>query len=231
MRPRLRLGLLLALLALPLWATLDLNHDGVSDIWSALYPTAGAPEADPDGDGATNQAEALAGTDPAAATSRFVAVPQLDASGNLVLRWSGVVGKRYRIESTTDLHNWTALPDEFTGNDADLTAIVRPVGSTANRLEFWRIAVADADADTDGLNDWEETQLGTNPAEADTDSDGLPDAWEVAHGLNPLVDDSAADPDHDGFTNAQEFAAGMNPTAKPLTGSAGLVALQIFSPR
>jgi hypothetical protein len=40
-----------AALALPLWATLDRDGDGLSDIWAALYPTAGAPEADPDIDG------------------------------------------------------------------------------------------------------------------------------------------------------------------------------------
>jgi len=49
------------------------------------------------------------------------------------------------------------------------------------------------DSDGDGLSDWLEAKLGTDPYNPDTDGDGLSDGWEVAHGLDPL-DDSDADP-------------------------------------
>lgn len=42
------------------------------------------------------------------------------------------------------------------------------------------------DSDGDGLCDWLEAKLGTNPYNPDTDGDGLSDGWEVAHGFNPL---------------------------------------------
>ncbi len=174
--------------ATPLNATIDANGDGISDLWSAIHPGSGAVDADPDGDGVANRAEALAGTDPASAASRFAAVPLRDNAGNLVLRWQGVAGKRYRIESSPDLVSWAATAGEFIGAGLELGATVRPAGATGPKL-FWRIAVADVDTDGDGLNDWEESCYGTDPADADTDDDGRADAIEVAGGTDPRLPD------------------------------------------
>ncbi|MBK8475488.1 MAG: fibronectin type III domain-containing protein [Opitutaceae bacterium] len=203
--------LLVGALALSVRATLDRDHDGLSDVWSSLHPSAGDPAADPDGDGASNRAEAVAGTDPTSAPSRFAATPEFDADRNLVLRWVGETGKRYVVESTADLQQWSQLPGEYAGTGDTLFAIVRPAGAPAGRSEFWRIVVSDVDTDADGLDDWEEARLGTTPTEADTDHDGLPDAWEVGHGLNPTVDDAASDFDSDGLTNAEEWARETDP--------------------
>jgi hypothetical protein len=43
-----------------------------------------------------------------------------------------------------------------------------------------------ADDDGDGLNNEEETALGTDPGEADSDGDGMSDADEFSHGTDPL---------------------------------------------
>ena len=187
MPPRiLRASLLLAGFALPLAAALDQNGDGISDIWSALHPQAGAPTADPDGDGQSNLAESIAGTNPTSAASRFEATAGRDAPGTITVRWAGVTGKHYRIESSSDLLTWAALPGDHSGAGSELASIVRLAGGDGDRA-FWRIVGFDVDTDGDGLNDWEEAQLGTNPTSADTDGDGLPDAWEAAHGTNPTV--------------------------------------------
>jgi alpha-tubulin suppressor-like RCC1 family protein len=67
------------------------------------------------------------------------------------------------------------------------------------------------DSDSDGLPDWKEIELGTNPNNADTDGDGISDSWEVAHSLNPLLNDASLDPDGDGLTNLQEYLGNTDP--------------------
>ncbi len=171
--------------ALP--ALVDRNLDGVSDIWSSLHPAAGAPSADPDGDGAPNLAEALAGTDPLSAASRLAAVVSTDTSGNLVLRWHGVAGKRYQIESSADLRTWAPFSTARSGAAAEIAVIVRAPGTAGPHPQLWRVSVADQDTDGDALTDWEESGLATAPAQADTDSDGYADGFEVAYGFNPKV--------------------------------------------
>lgn len=185
-RPLLR-ALLAAVCATPLPATIDRNLDGVSDIWSSLHPSAGAATADPDGDGATNHAEALAGTDPTSAASRFTAATTTDASGNLVLLWVGAPGKSYQIESSANLLTWVPFSTARTGTASTITEEVRAAGATGASPQFWRVSVADHDTDGDGLNDWEEARLATGPTAADTDGDGIADGFEVAYGFNPKV--------------------------------------------
>ena len=147
----------------PLRALVDTDKDGVSDIWCETYPNAGAATADPDGDGATNLAESLAGTNPFDRTSRLVAsAPETDASGNTLLRWSGVSGKRYRIDSSTDLTSWTEGTELLTA--AQSPRLIRAAGAIPRPRQFWRVTALDADTDADGVNDWEESRLGSDPA-------------------------------------------------------------------
>ena len=150
------------LMSADLRAVVDFDHDGVSDLWRELYPNAGAPSDDSDGDGASNLAESFAGTDPFLASSCFVAFAlENDASGNLVLRWAGLPGKRYRIDSTTNLVNWTLGTELLTA--AQAPRIVRAAAVTPWPRQFWRVTAFDIDSDGDGVNDWEEACLGSDP--------------------------------------------------------------------
>ena len=63
------------------------------------------------------------------------------------------------------------------------------------------------DSDGDGLPDWKEREIGTDPYNPDTNGDGIPDGIEYAMGLDP----TNMDMDGDGLTNAQELAMGTNP--------------------
>lgn len=99
---------------------------------------------------------------------------------------------------------------------------------------------APTDADSDGLFEYEETALGTNPNVADTDGDTINDGIEVSNGTDPLdindpnnqsapdpsfttdndgdglvaaydPNDSSLDADGDGFTDAYEVQRGADP--------------------
>lgn len=60
------------------------------------------------------------------------------------------------------------------------------------------------DTDNDGLSDYEEYVLGTNPVDYDTDGDGIPDGWEVMAGLDPL---NGKDGDGDNDNTDGDFMA------------------------
>lgn len=64
------------------------------------------------------------------------------------------------------------------------------------------------DSDRDGLNDFREQELGTNPQAADTDSDGLSDLEEVeTYGSDPTNPDT----DGDTYLDGDEVKGGYNP--------------------
>lgn len=143
---------------------LDLDNNGLGDVWEAKFqPAVFVPSADDDGDGRTNLEEFEAGTDPLRAEDVF-AIRDLSAvGGDLVLKWSSQAGKRYQIQSTGNPGlpgSWANLPGQHVGNDGDLTVSTpRPASGKA----FFRIIAADVDSDGDGLTDWEEIQTGSNP--------------------------------------------------------------------
>lgn len=67
-----------------------------------------------------------------------------------------------------------------------------------------------ADFDHDGLSNAKESEFGTNPLARDSDMDGLSDGEEVnLYGTNPLVGDT----DGDGVWDDEELALGKNPNS------------------
>ena len=70
------------------------------------------------------------------------------------------------------------------------------------------------DSDDDGVPDWEEVELGTDPDQADSDGDGLDDGEEEALGTDPLDEDT----DGDGLGDGEEVDYGLDPTSTDSDG-------------
>ncbi len=104
-----------------LLATVDRDHNHMSDVWAAAYPAAASLECDADADGVSNQLEALAGTDPLNPHSRFYPTFTPDGSGNYTLRWPGSRHKRYVIENSTAYEkSWRDGDETIPGVDAEI---------------------------------------------------------------------------------------------------------------
>ncbi len=156
-------GAFIAAGLLPLHAILDYSGRGVSYLWELQHPEIYDLDWDNDGDGATNGQEAIAGTDPKDAAHRFTGTMQSGTGGALALKWFGQRGKEYRIEASADLQTWTAFSGPFIGTGAEMSQPVQAAGAAATARRYWRVTVQDRDGDADGISDWEEYLLKTNP--------------------------------------------------------------------
>ena len=159
---------------------LDLNNNGISDIWEVMYNAQGAnPDLDSDGDGLTNLQEAIAGTNPFDSRS----VPRIASltvtTNGVVAIMPGSLGKYYQLQGSEILcgsaaTNWTTEASLVARTNAMVT-LKAPADRTS---KFFRIIVSDVDTDGDGLTDWEEYQLGLDPFSAfsngQLDGDGKP---------------------------------------------------------
>jgi hypothetical protein len=85
----------------------DTDGNGLPDWWESQYfghLTGTDPNADPDGDGASNLAEWVAGTDPQNPTSCLRAfIPTPKPASGFVVQWPSVAGKTYQLERATNL--------------------------------------------------------------------------------------------------------------------------------
>lgn len=103
-------------------APIDLDNNRLDDVWEARYDAEDlAADGDADGDGQSNLAESLAGTDPSDPRSRFH-VTRFRAEGRGVkLTWPSVVGKAYRFSLSRDLRGWEHDPAAHPGTGYPLT--------------------------------------------------------------------------------------------------------------
>ncbi|MDB6068549.1 MAG: hypothetical protein JWR26_4757 [Pedosphaera sp.] len=143
----------------------DLNVNGMSDIWELIFGAANLdPNADNDADGVPNRMESIAATNPFDSNS----VPKISfvskTSTNFSVTIPAALGKQYQLQSVATIAgilgtNWVTESSIIARTGTVVTLSAPPSGST----KFFRIAIADVDTDGDGVNDWEEYQLGLDP--------------------------------------------------------------------
>ena len=193
----------------------DSDGDEMPDGWEVandLNPLSAADASlDPDGDGLTNLAEYVNGSE----------IGDADTDGDgMNDGWE--VARSLDPLSGSGNNGASGDPDgdgltnyqEYLGRDGN------PPGGTDDSTK-----PLSADTDGDGLTDGVETHThtyvsptdtGTDPNVADTDADGMPDGWEVSVSLNPTSaagsNGASGDPDADSLTNINEYNGGNNST-------------------
>jgi uncharacterized protein (DUF1800 family) len=143
---------------------LDLNGNGMSDVWEQIYNAVALdPNLDSDGDGFSNLQESIAGTDPFNANSYPKIPPPAYSGSNFSVTLPSALGKQYQLQSVQpQISGWTNWTVEYTivARTGSVVTLTAPIGATA---KFFRVGIGDVDTDGDGLNDWEEYQLGLDP--------------------------------------------------------------------
>ncbi|MGC3960535.1 MAG: hypothetical protein QM813_22170 [Verrucomicrobiota bacterium] len=123
---------------------LDANGNGLPDDWEQFYFTnlTQTADADFDGDGASNQTEFLAGTNPTDAASVFRVNSFQHSGGQAELRWLNLPARRFEIDFTADLAAWQTITNPAVRFPAAANAVW---GETTNApARFYRVrAVAD----------------------------------------------------------------------------------------
>ncbi len=140
----------------------DLNHNGISDIWEYLYNAYGiSTNADTDDDGYSNLQEAIAGTDPYNSNSYPHIAGIAFLSTNISVTVPCALGKLYQLQSVATLNstNWQVETNLEATSGTNITLTVSTMAST----KFYRIGISDMSSDGVGLNDWEAYQLGLDP--------------------------------------------------------------------
>jgi len=172
LRRRVVLCLIMLLLGVIPRAGAQINTSIDQSVWMMLYGVTQAQmnsaswlAADDDGDGMSNQAEMIAGTNPFSGSSRFAITTVASGTNGLQFTFPTVAGKLYVLESGTSLSgagSWVAVSPavqvEGTGGPMMLAA----PGATGKGL-FYRVQVQDTDSAGDGISDWARDVTGFNP--------------------------------------------------------------------
>jgi len=141
---------------------IDLNGNGMSDVWEWLYNAYGVnPNADPDGDGFSNLLEARAATNPFDSNS-YPRIPAFSYSASgFSVTLPCALGKQYQLQSIGALTNsdWFLETNLVARSGTNITLTAPATAS----MRLYRVAISDVDTAGSGMNDWEKYELGLDP--------------------------------------------------------------------
>jgi hypothetical protein len=120
---------------------IDANNNGLEDGWEARFlPPNTSATADSDNDGASNQQEYMAGTDPASAASVLALESSAPANETVQLSWGAVYGRTYQVQ-----HRASLTDGQWANVGAPMVAVQSGVVTTpapaAGAAGFYRIVV------------------------------------------------------------------------------------------
>ena len=145
---------------------IDLDSDGMGDVWEQYFnATSLVAEDDEDGDGYSNLDESLAGTDPFDVASALGFSEFSAAGGERRMRWKSVAGKKYILQSGSDLVSWERVQEPFYGSGGELTLTLGngDAGGLlmgAVRREVWREVRGTTVSDLTSLPEYPDSPTG-----------------------------------------------------------------------
>lgn len=99
---------------------LDADNDGLTNDEETALGT-NPDKADTDGDGQDDGLEVRAGTDPLSGASLLAISSFVPAAGQVTLTWPSKPGNRYKVETSTNLVNWSTIAAGFPAADQGST--------------------------------------------------------------------------------------------------------------
>jgi hypothetical protein len=120
-------------------------RDGIADTWRLIYfgtisNLLSAADLDPDGDGASNWQEYVAGTNPMDPKSVLTLTP-VGTAPNFSVQWPSVPGKTYMVQSSASLFstNWTMMASNLPGTGQMMQ--LSDTNASAQTGRFYRVQV------------------------------------------------------------------------------------------
>ncbi|MBL9182873.1 MAG: DUF1800 family protein [Verrucomicrobiaceae bacterium] len=166
--------------------------DGLCDVWQMLYNGWGLVTTDDtDNDGCSNVIESIAGTDPRKPGDCLKIGNTVVSAGSVVFTFDAEKGKKYRVLSA-DLPNAPSLDWQpvagsekvpTADNPGETIVVTRPPGTK----KFYKLEVSDQDLDNDGLSDWAEGKLGSDPTQSTSSGNASGGAASDADTLASLM--------------------------------------------